>query len=332
VRALSFLCLAPGLLLAQAPRIGVIDFYGLRHVTEKQLRNALRVREGDPIPPSKGAVEERLERVSGVFRARLEAVCCQGEGAILYVGIEERGAPHFEFHPAPTGDASLPEPILDSYRGFLAAVERAVRAGPVSDNIAQGYALSSDPIARAYQEGFRMQAAAHLDVLRQVLQDSADASQRACAAYIIGYAPAKPALVNDLQYAMQDPNESVRANAAGSLTALAALAARESKYGIRVEPTWFIEMLNSLVRSDRTRAANALVALTEDRNPYALDQIRDRALDSLAEMARWKTLDQALPAFIVLGRVADIPEKQIQADWRKGNRDAVIEKALKLHK
>jgi len=114
-----------------------------------------------------------------------------------------------------------------------------------------------------------------------------------------------------------------------SLAAIAVLGARDKDLGIRIEPTWFIQMLNSLAWSDRTRAAAALVALTEERRPYVLDQIRETALHSLAEMARWKTLDHALPAFLVLGRVAGVPEVAIQTEWTRGDRQAFIEGALK---
>lgn len=330
VRALVLFCFAaPGLLSAQAPRIGVIDFYGLRHVSEKRLREALAVREGDPLPASKGDVEERLGRVAGVVRARLEAVCCEGDRAILYVGIQEREAPHFEFRPEPSGEATLPEAVTDSYRFLLAALLRAARAGPVSENLVQGHALSSDPAVRAIQERLQYLAADHLDRIRRVLRESGDAAQRAAAAYVIGYAPSKRLVVDDLQYAMQDPDESVRDHAIRSLAAIAALGARDKDLGIRVEPTWFIQMLNSLAWSDRTRAAAALVALTEERRPYVLDQIRETALHSLAEMARWKTLDHALPAFLVLGRVAGVPEVAIQTEWTRGDRQAFIEGALK---
>jgi hypothetical protein len=270
MRSFLALCLlAPGLLAVQAPRIGVIDFHGLRHVSEKRLREALAVREGDPLPASKGALEERLEHVAGVVHARLDAVCCEGDRVILYVGIEEKEAPHFEFKPEPSGDATLPEPVSDSYRFLLAALERAARDGPVSESLLHGHALSSDPAVRAIQERLQFLAADHLDRIRQVLRESGDASQRAAAACVIGYAPTKRLVVDDLQSAMRDPDESVRASAMRSLAAIAVLGALDKELGIRVEPTWFIQMLNSLVWSDRTRAAAALVsqALRPGSNP-----------------------------------------------------------------
>ncbi len=55
-----------------------------------------------------------------------------------------------------------------------------------------------------------------------------------------------------------------------------------------------------------------------------LDQLRDRALGLLAEMSRWKTLAHALPAFVLLGRMAGLSEQQIQDAWTRGDRETVI--------
>ena len=96
MKLVSVCLLTWNLLAAQVPKIAVVDFYGLRRLTESRLRQALGVKEGDPLPPSKAEAEERLEQVEGVVLARLEAVCCEAEGAMLFVGIEEKGAPHFE--------------------------------------------------------------------------------------------------------------------------------------------------------------------------------------------------------------------------------------------
>jgi hypothetical protein len=148
------------------------------------------------------------------------------------------------------------------------------------------------------------------------------------AATIIGYAPNKKDVVNDLEYALQDPDESVRANAMRALNAIAVLARLQPQFGIKVSPTWFVEMLNSIVLSDRARAAATLVTLTEQNPGDALDQIRERALDSVIEMARWKVLTYALPPFILVGRLAGMNEQEIQKAWTSGDRQAVIGIAL----
>jgi hypothetical protein len=47
-----FLFLAITSVHAQDLRIDVLDFYGLRKVSETQIRKTLGVREGDRMPPS----------------------------------------------------------------------------------------------------------------------------------------------------------------------------------------------------------------------------------------------------------------------------------------
>jgi hypothetical protein len=87
-------------------------------------------------------------------------------------------------------------------------------------------------------------------------------------------------------------------------------------------------MLHSIVWTDRNNAAVALVTLTESRDPNVLDHLRERALDAVIEMARWKHLPHALPGFILAGRIAGLPEAEIQDAWNKEHRDDVIRKAI----
>jgi hypothetical protein len=319
-------CLS-GALHAQAPRIDTLDFYGLRKTTEAQVRAAIAVKEGDPLPASKGDAEERLDQIPGVVESHLEAVYDAGK-MILYVGLEERGAPHFELREAPEGDMRLPEKIGAEYRGFVEASAAASRANITAEDLTQGHARSADPNTRKIQDRFPLFATDHLAELRDVLRNSSDEEERATAAYIIGYAPNKLDVINDLQYALKDADAGVRTNAARSLVAIAVLARKDPKLGIKISPTWFIEMLNSLSWSDRNRAVGALLILT-DEPPAGVasqisDQIRDRALPSLIDMARWKTLAHALPPYLLLGRVAGLPDDQVKDAWTRGDREWVI--------
>jgi hypothetical protein len=311
------------------PRIGLIDFYGLHKVTPARVLQALRVNAGDPLPPSKGDAEERMNAIPGVVDSHLEAVCCDDGKAILYAGIEERGAPHFELRDAPDGDETLPKEIASTYRRFLEDYQQAARNGITGEDLTRGYARSADPHTRAVQDMFPALAQQYFKELDAVLRNSYDEEQRAIAAYVIGYAPDQKAAVNDLQYALKDADSGVRVNAVRSLLALAVHARLDPDSGVKVEPTWFIEMLNSLSWTDRTRALDALQILTDTRDPETLEQLRERALDSLVEMARWKTLAHALPAYVLLGRIAGLSEKQIESDWSHGKREAVIRAALK---
>jgi hypothetical protein len=313
---------------AQTPRVGDINFYGLRKVAAERILSALELKSGDPLPASKADLEERISKVSGVAMARVEAVCCEGSDATLFIGIEEKGAPLPALRTAPAGSATLPQELTGAYRDFLSAVTRAAARGNAGEDLTAGHSIMADPEARAAQERFTSFAADHLDLLRDVLRNAAEPDERSTAAAVIGYAPKKPEVINDLQYAIQDPDESVRANAMRSLRAIAVLAAKEPGLGIRVSPTWFVQLLQSIVLSDRVQSAEALVTLTDRGEGAALDQIRESALPALAEMARWKTLRYALPSFLLLGRVAGVADAELHQLWEKGERETVIRQAL----
>ncbi len=319
---------AQGLPAANAvPTIGVLDFYGLNRTQEGRLRQELKAREGDALPASKGDVEERLDAIPGVVASHLEAVCCDAGKVILYVGIEERGSPHFDLREAPEGDAALPEEIVSMYRDFLDAVDAAARRGSVGEDLTHGHSLMADPLAREIQEKFAPFARDHAKELRDVLRNSYDEEQRAIAAYVLGYAPRKNEIVDDLQFALRDADAGVRGNGVRGLLAVAVYARLNPDSGIKIEPTWFVEMLHSLSWSDRDHALHALEVLTDKRDPSTLALLRERALPALVEMSRWKTLAHALPAVILTGRVAGWSEQQIQDAWSKGDREAVVNAA-----
>src|SRR5665213_524265 len=329
MRLIFAIALLAGLAAAQTPpTIGVIDFYGLNKLTQDRVRKSLGFKEGDPFPPSKANVEEQLDALPGVVESHLEAVCCDGNRMVLYVGIEERGAAHFDLREPPDGEAMLSPEIVALYRRFFDAFSEAVRRGSTAEDLTHGYSLMADPLAREIQLQFTDVAAKNLPQLRDVLRNSSDDEQRAIAAALIGYAPKKDQVAADLQFALRDADPGVRSNAARALVALAVYARLHPDSAIKLEPTWFIEMLHSLSWSDRERALKALQILTDGRDASMIEQLRNRALPALVEMSRWKTLEHALPAFVLTGRVAGLSEQQIQDAWTRGDRESVIAAAM----
>ncbi len=327
-RTLLVLAWASGAAAQAPPRVGDINFYGLRKVSAERILDAAKLKSGGALPPSKGELEDRISRIPGVLLAHVEAVCCEGAEAVLFIGVEEKGAPHAAFRTESTGDVALPEELTDSYRQFLGAVARAASEGRAAEDLTAGHSLMADPAARAFQQQFISFAQDHGPLLREVLRHAADPDLRAVAAAVIGYTPKTQELVNDLEDAMQDADESVRANAMRSLSAIGVLSAKQPGLGLRIAPTWFVEMLNSIVLSDRVESAKALLILTDGGKRAALDLIRERALASLVEMARWKTLRYALPPFLLLGRLAGLEDPTIHRFWEAGQREPVIRKAL----
>lgn len=311
------------------PQISTIDFYGLHRLPQDRLRKALGVQEGDRLPKSRGDLEEALEQVNGVTRANVEAQCCEGGRVILYVGIEEKNGPHLELREAPDKDLSLPEDVTSAYAAYLQAF---VLAESKAEDFREGHAMADDVNTRIIQERFIGLADLHLDELREVLRNADDGELRAAAACILGYASVKRKVVEDLQYAMRDPEANVRLNAMRSLTAIAVLARQNPEQGIKVTPTWFVQSLSSLEWKPRYQAALSLDALTETRDESVLSQVRERGVPELMEMAGWKSLTHALPAYVVLGRAAGIDEKSLLELWAKGRRSEVLGRAKKLLK
>jgi hypothetical protein len=191
-----------------------------------------------------------------------------------------------------------------------------------------GNAGAADPAMRRYQERFRTFSVAHNLRLHAELHTGSDAEQRAAAATVMAYGVNRKAAVDDLLFALQDPDEGVRTNALRSLVAIAGVARRQPTLGIRIPAAGMVELLNSVVLSDRMESTKALLTLTERPNAAALDLIRGKALPALAEMARWKTPAYALPPFRLLGRVAGMPDSDVSSNWEKGDREPVIQKAL----
>lgn len=312
------------------PRIAGIEIFGNRKVSAAKIQRALGAKPGGPLPSREGA-EERIDKIPGIVASRLEAVCCQEGNLTLYVGVQERDAPHFEFHPPPSGDATIPLDLMTLYNSLLSNVASSIRGHNADQDLTNGYSLMADPASRAIQEKLIPLVASDLKTLDLVVRSSSDPDQRAAAAYLLQYSPRDPessrTMVNALQYALRDTDDNVRANAERALDAVMVGAKLHPEQHIRIEPTWYVQMMNSVVWSDRRAASLALVNLTAGGDPDTLELIRERALGSVIDMARWHDLQYALPGFILAGRIAGLDKKQIDAAWLSGNREPVIQKA-----
>jgi hypothetical protein len=314
------------------PRVGLIEVYGARKISNAKIRSAIQTKVGDRLPSREDA-EDRIDKLSGILASRVEAACCLNHNMVLYVGVEERDAPHLEFNPAPGSEVHLPLSMFDDYHELLDNVAASIRGHNADEDLTNGYSLMADPQSRELQQSFLSSVAADLPLIERVLRESADPEHRAAAAYLLQYGPRAPrtvkALIDALQYALRDREDLVRENAVRSLHAIEVGAKLHPDQDIHLEPTWFVELMNSVVWSDRHNAALVLVDLTESRNPDTLQLLRDRALPSVLEMARWHDLQHALPAFILAGRLAGIDEKNIKQAWLGEDRESVLKAALK---
>ena len=324
----------PGV-IGQELQIGIIDFYGLNHVSAAQARQALTVKEGDTLsfgsserPAFLSESESRLSMVPGVVGVRMNVVCCDEGRAILYVGIQEDGGAVMRFRSAPDGTARLAADVVQAGDEFSRALAAAVQRGDAAEDRTQGHALGHDPATRAIQERFISYARRDLPTLREVLRHSSDSSQRALAAQVLGYVTDKQAVVGDLVYGVSDPFEEVRNNAMRALLVFAESAPTTARPVPRVPYEPFIALLNSPVWSDRNKSSGAVMVLSKNRDAELFARLRSEALRPLVEMARWKSAGHAVAAFMILGRMAGYSDEAAQGAWNRGEREAVISAVL----
>lgn len=319
-----------GALAGGQVHVGVVEVFGARRVPPERIRKTLGVKPGDPLPKSKGEAEERLEALDGVVRANLEAWCCEQGKAVLYAGVEERGGPHFELRPVPADDSlALPEGLRAAYQDFAAALARATAEGDLAEDLSRGHSLMQNVACRVAQQRLEALAEIHEKLLFRAAVEAADPEVRAVAAYVAGYAPDKAAAAAALQQALRDPEPSVRRNAARALKGIAYLSLTRGGGELRVQPTWFVEMLNSVFLSDRQEAVQALSMYVEHGDAGAKAQILERALPSLLEMARWQHLPHALPAYWLLGGLAGVAQQEMEKAWTNGERERMVERIEK---
>jgi hypothetical protein len=314
------------------PSVSTIDFYGLRSVTEQEIRARLGIKEGDPAPlgdETKKEAAKRLEKIPHVARAELSTITINGGKICLFVGVEEKDAPSFQYRPTPRGSAVLPREMVEAESQFGDSRDRMLQTGiGNTEDDSQGHALFENPQVRACQQKFIQLAASGVDILREVLKSSADSRQRQIAALILGYAPDKRLIVEDLMDAVRDPDPIVRNNATRSLGAIAVLATRKPELGIQIDPLRFIEMLNSLEWTDRNKAMMVLDNLTRNRPAELMSNLQKQALSSLIEMARWKS-DYAYMSFVLIARIAGWEESDIGQALNRGDREKIIAKAAR---
>lgn len=320
----------------QAFPIGIIDFYGQSGVPVDRARAALTFKEGDTIsfegdePPAFiAASEARLAALPEVQRARINLVCCDNGGAIVYVGIEGRGSKLMSFRPAPKGDARLADDIVQAGDEFSKALTLAVERGDTTEDRSQGHALNHDTAMRAVQDRFIIYANRDFSKLRHVLRTSSSAGQRALAVQVLAYAADKAPVVDELVYGMGDPDERVRNNAMRALVVLSEMVPGSQRKAPPIPAAPFIKLLNSIVWSDRNKASLALDSLTRQRDPKLLEALRREAISPLVEIARWKSEGHALPGYFVLARIANYSDEVALDLLKRGGRETVIQAAVR---
>jgi len=125
-----------------------------------------------------------------------------------------------------------------------------------------------------------------------------------------------------LAHAGHDANADVRNNA---VRALLVLARSDPKVAAQIPAAEFIPMLHSGIWTDLNKAAGLLEPLSAGRDPKLLAQLREQALGTLIEMARWRSPGHSYTAKMILGRIAGIEEKRLEEIVEKGEVQTILD-------
>ncbi|HJQ30645.1 MAG TPA: hypothetical protein VJ866_00620 [Pyrinomonadaceae bacterium] len=299
---------------ARPLRVSLIEFYGYGGLDVSRVRAALPVREGEVLPSRqalqdmRGRIAEAARRAARRPAAEVSFVSPGRNEVFVFVGLSGKSAEGFTYNAAPKGDARLSDAAMEVHGKVETAFSRALQRGATGEDDSKGYNLSSnDAELRAAQLAMHEYAAPHEDEIRRVLRESADVAQRQIASEMLGYADQSAGQIADLVWASHDPDDGVRNNAT---RALLVLARSDPKVAARIPADGFIDMLNSGTWTDRNKASSLLDALSRWREPRLLAALRASALQSLVEMARWRS-GHGFPARMLLGRMAGIEETRL---------------------
>lgn len=307
---------APAFSQEQSFTIGAIDFYGHGSIDVDRLRAALPLRVGDKVSPERkeeiaAQVTQAIKQATGIEVADVAPACCDDRGrVVIYIGLHGEPARQTAYNAAPRGSARLSQTAIKIYRDADEALSNAVSKGVSGEDDSQGYALSVDPEARTRQLALHEYATRNSTSVRRVLASSRDVEQRQIAAEILGYAGRSREQIRALIRASHDVDSGVRNNA---IRALVVLARSSSTASASIPGECFIDLLNSVIWTDRNKSVALLAVLTNGRNARLLACLREQALTSLVEMARWSYAGHANTARLMLGRVAGIDEKTLTA-------------------
>jgi hypothetical protein len=319
----------------QPSQISIIEIYGNRKVEEKEIRSQLQINIGDSIETVVSERQEilnRLQQIPGVKKVNIDFICCDNKSGqmMIYVGVSEIDNTSFSYHPLPAAGVSLPQEIIITYNAFLESLISAIEKGNAEEDRTEGHSLMIDSASRVQQKKFLVYAKKYLPELKKVLHNAADPFQRAIAAFVIAYAPDKDMVAAELMQAIYDSNEETRNNATRGLAVLLQAGQQKPQLFKRKIPAGpFIDMINSVVWTDRNKGLAVLYPLTDIRDSLVFAALRKKALLSLFEMAAWVNPGHAFYAYFITGRIAGFSDDEIAAAFDSDEKINFLQKMIR---
>ena len=329
--AFIFILLDSISLHSQSVKIGSIDVYGNRNISSDSILQFANIAEGDSISQQlllNRTIEKNIGRIAEVKLVKTAVICCDKKGNYhLFIGVAETDSTILFHRGAPNLRIILPEKYTNAYKQFHERLSDAIQAGQADEDWSNGHTLIHYPPARKIQDKYRNWAEEDFTMLSKVLRSSAYAEQRATAAQIISYHSDKSKVLPELIHAIIDESDEVRNNAVRALTVIAYYSTEHPEKRINIPYHPFIRLINSVVWSDRNKGLSVLMQLTKSRDTALLSKLKEISLPSLKEMAVWKSEAHAIPAYVILGRIAGMTEDQI---FKTASGTNFAEEAMKL--
>jgi len=321
----SMIALSPLLLIflafpqPQPSKIKHIDFYGLRTVSLEDASKALGIQPGDSLKIDRPAAKKRLLVLESIADAVIIEMFMPGNEMLL-VGVQEKGSPVPVFHNAPSGDAQLPPGMMEAYSAALKLGYEGMMKGKSGEERINGHSFPKYGPAAKQQHRLAELALANPTQVRTVLRHSKYPEQRAVAANAISYFEDKKGIIEDLVFAVSDPDSGVRNNAIRALSVLAEWANGQDEVRVEFDFSPLIVLLESLKWTDRNKAAALLDSLTFGRDEKLLNQLRENSIPALSEMSKWHSVGHAVYSIHILGRLARISEEEIFKGVKKAKK------------
>jgi len=220
------------------------------------------------------------------------------------------------FSPDPTGDYPDPAGLLAAWDEYNAKTMELIRSREMSPQRVDCPALhclgnSAHPQVKAYLERFAAEVPAHVDELQTILRDDHADRKRGAAAYLLAYAPDRPAAIKAILAAFADSSAYVRNNA---MRVIADVATYHPTLDVPLEPV--LTALSYPATTDRNKAAAILDGLLArpDADEHR-DEVATRAGATLVAMLRLQQPNNHDFAYRILKTISgqDFGERNYEA-------------------
>ena len=303
--------------VAEKIKVTGVYFYGYDGLDLDKIRTAIPLKAGDEIDNRnwftfRKTIAKSVKNVLGKESSD-EALIGTDKTHIVFIGLPGKSnTPNVSYLALPKKRIAAPASIRKLYEQCMDAVRDKVASGSQKDQ--ERYLELQSKIKKEAQKD--------PDILLRSLENSSDGLDRMAAAHALGLIVSKQEQINALVKASNDSQQVVRNNA---IRALGALLDEQNEMAKKIPPSFFINMLNSPIWTDRNKGIYVMVGLTEDRDPTTLKELRTLALPSLKEMCDWPP-SYSYSALLLLGRIANIPEPMLESMAEKGQTTEILKR------